>query len=156
MKCPVYEMSYLWNALSMKYMSMKCPIYEMSYLRNTYECPIYEMTQHQVYPVNLPGTSKELSKDRIVWFTRRIYGTGTLQSRDIKPKNSKQPRRSVLLYNIYYIYYIIHNQQITSKYKKGLPLLSLKELNEPSTSDRQWVFATNSNFIIPISLPFDG
>ena len=63
------------------------------------------MTQlHQVYPMNLPGTSKELSKDRIVRFTRRIYWTSTLQSRDIKPENSKQPRRSVLLYNILYIY----------------------------------------------------
>ena len=62
------------------------------------------MTQlHQVYPMNLPGTSKELSKDRIVRFTRRIYWTSTLQSRDIKPENSKQPRRSVLLYIILYI-----------------------------------------------------
>ena len=35
-KCPVYEMSYLWNVLSIKcYLwksfSMKCPIYEISY-----------------------------------------------------------------------------------------------------------------------------
>ena len=41
MKCPIYEMSYLWIVLS-----MKCPIYEMSYLWNvlSMKCPFYEMS----------------------------------------------------------------------------------------------------------------
>ena len=41
MNCPVYELSYLWNVLS-----MKCPEYEMSYLRNVIamKCPVCEMS----------------------------------------------------------------------------------------------------------------
>jgi len=41
LKCPIYEMLYLWNVLS-----MKCPIYEMSYLWNvlSMKCPFYEMS----------------------------------------------------------------------------------------------------------------
>ena len=74
MKCPIYEMSYLWNVLSWNVLfmkcflwtvpcikcpiyeksylwnvpSMKCPIYEMSYLWNVpcIKCPIYKMSQH--------------------------------------------------------------------------------------------------------------
>ena len=45
MKCLIFEMSYLWNVLSMKYPSMKCPymkcpLYWMSYIK----CPVYEMS----------------------------------------------------------------------------------------------------------------
>ena len=41
MKCPIYEMYYLWNVLS-----MKCPIYERSYQWNvlSMKCLIYEMS----------------------------------------------------------------------------------------------------------------
>ena len=64
MKCPIYEMSYLWNVPSMKcpiyemsdlwnVPSMKCPIYEMSYLWNvpSMKCPIYELS----YLWNVPS-----------------------------------------------------------------------------------------------------
>ena len=36
MKCLIYEMSYLWNVLSINVLSMKCPIYEKSYLWNVF------------------------------------------------------------------------------------------------------------------------
>jgi len=57
MKCPIYEMSYLYIAISMKFpvyelsylcvvISMKYPVYEMSYLWNvlSMKCHIYEMS----------------------------------------------------------------------------------------------------------------
>ena len=45
MKCPIYEMFYLWNVLS-----MKCPICEMSYLWNILfrKCTIYEMSFYEM------------------------------------------------------------------------------------------------------------
>ena len=52
MKCPIYEMSYLLNVLS-----MKCPIYEMSCLWNVLaiKSPIYEMSYlWDVLPIKSP------------------------------------------------------------------------------------------------------
>ena len=49
---PVYEMSYLFNVLSLKCpMSVKCPIYEMSYLYNVLfmKCPVCEMSYDPIY-----------------------------------------------------------------------------------------------------------
>ena len=71
---PVYEMSYLWNVLS-----MKCPIYEMSYLWNVlfmkcsindfviykmfiFEMCSYEMTEDQ----QNSSTNLELSQVRFI------------------------------------------------------------------------------------------
>jgi len=53
MKCLVYEMSGLWNVrsmncTSMKCPSMKCPVYELYvYEMSVYEMSIYEMSQRQ-------------------------------------------------------------------------------------------------------------
>ena len=64
MKCPVYEIFYLlngflWNlsSQSMKCLFMKCPVYKMSYLWNvlSMRCPTYEMScLWDVLPMKCP------------------------------------------------------------------------------------------------------
>ena len=66
MKCPIYEISYLWNVLFMKYLSMKCPymkcpLYWMSCLWNVlsmkcliYKISIYEMSIYEMSSMKCP------------------------------------------------------------------------------------------------------
>ena len=45
MKCPIYEISYLWNVLFMKYLSMKCP-----YMK----CPLWNVHIWNVLSIECP------------------------------------------------------------------------------------------------------
>jgi len=49
MKCLIYEMSCLWNDLSIKCLSIKCLVYEMSfYEMSFYEISCYEMSFYEI------------------------------------------------------------------------------------------------------------